>query len=171
MTLIDIIKRRRSVRGYASEEIPEEVIEELLEAARWAPSAGNRQPWHFYVVRDDGMRRGLVDVAGGQSFIAEAPVVIVICADAERSAEHYGDRGRELYCLQDTAAAMQNILLVAEAHDLGTCWIGAFDEEACSQLLDLPRHHRPVAMTPVGAKRMHPDARKRRKPGEVITYM
>ena len=117
------------------------------------------------------MREELVGVAGGQSFVAEAPVVIVVCADAERSAEKYADRGRHLYCLQDTAAAMQNIMLAAEARGLGTCWIGAFDEGACSEVLDLPSNHRPVAMTPVGVKAMHPDPRQRRDPEDTITYL
>ncbi len=171
MALMETVKGRRSIRKYSPEEVPMEVVEELLEAARWAPSAGNRQPWHFYVVTEEPQRRALVEVAGGQGFIAEAPVVIIICADAERSAEKYGDRGRSLYCLQDTAAAVQNILLAAEARDLGTCWIGAFDEKACSSVLDLPANHRPVAMTPVGRKGMDPDPRARRDLEEIVTYL
>jgi nitroreductase len=74
-----------------------------------APSAGNVQPWHFYAVRDAHLRQALAAAAFGQSFVAQAPLVIVVCADADRSATRYGDRGRTLYCFQDTAAAITNM--------------------------------------------------------------
>ncbi|MFO7941223.1 MAG: nitroreductase family protein [Bacillota bacterium] len=168
---MEAIKSRRSIRRFEPEPLPPEVVEELLEAARWAPSAGNRQPWHFYVVGDERKRRELVEAAGGQEFIAEAPIVIVVCADAERSAERYADRGRNLYCIQDTAAAIQNILLAAEDRDLGTCWIGAFDEEACARVVDVPDRHRPVAMIPVGVKAIRPKPTPRRDLDEIVTYL
>ncbi len=169
--VIDAIKDRRSTRRFDPEPLSPGVLEQLLEAARWAPSAGNRQPWHFYAVKDERKKLELVEAAGGQDFIAEAPVVVVVCADPERSAKRYGDRGRDLYCIQDTAAAIQNILLAAEERDLGTCWIGAFDEGACARVLDLTDQHRPVAMIPIGAKGMRPKPTSRRDLDEVVTYL
>ena len=145
------VRQRYSVRAYAREQpVSDEIVAGLLSAAIEAPSAGNRQPWHFYVVRDPALRVGLVQAAGGQDFIAEAPVAIVVCAHAERSAKRYGQRGATLYCLQDTAAAVVHILLAATALGLGTCWVGAFDEEQARAVLHLPPELRPVAIVPVG---------------------
>lgn len=160
----DAIRDRRSVRRFTSEEIPEATLSRLLEAACLAPSAGNRQPWFFYVVRNPGIRQDLAAAAFGQRFLAEAPVVIVACAEPAVSAARYGERGAQLYCLQDTAAAVQNLMLMAEGVGLATCWVGAFDEEAVSKILDIPSGRRPVAMVPVGysnlAERPKPPARR-----------
>jgi nitroreductase len=96
------------------------------------------------------VREDLAKAAFGQSFLKEAPVDIVVCVEPERSATRYGERGAELYCFQDTAAAAQNILLMAEGLGLSTCWVGAFDEKAVSQILEIPSGRRPVAIIPVG---------------------
>jgi nitroreductase len=153
-------------------DVPPETIERLLGAAIAAPSAGNCQPWHFIVVRDPETKRGLAEAAYGQRFVAQAPVVILVCADPGRSASRYGRRGSELYCLQDTAAATENILLGVTALGLGACWVGAFDERAAATVLELPSHLRPVAMIPIG----HPGERSghrtsRRSWPEVTTFI
>ncbi|NMB24840.1 MAG: nitroreductase family protein [Firmicutes bacterium] len=149
-SVIDAIWHRRSIREFTEEPVSDSVLTRLIEAACHAPSAGNRQPWFFYVVKDGKTRRELARAAFGQSFLEKAPVNIVVCAEPERSATRYGKRGAELYCLQDTAAAVQNILLCATGQGLGTCWVGAFDEEAVSEVLDIPLGRRPVAVIPVG---------------------
>jgi len=146
----EAIKTRRSVRNFLPDDIPDKVIASLLEAAVWAPTAGNAQPWYFYVLRDEYLKKKLTEAALSQEFIAQAPVVIIACADLDRAQASYAKRGVDLYCLQDTAAAVQNILLCAHAMGLGACWVGAFDETAAADLLDLPRHHRPVAVIPIG---------------------
>ena len=151
MDFWQVLQERYSVRAFdPSIDVPPETIDRLLEAAIRAPSAGNRQPWHFYVVRDPEVRQGLAAAAHGQGFVAQAPVTIVVCADAEQSAERYGQRGRDLYCLQDTAAAAEHILLAAVDLGLGGCWVGAFDEGQASRVLNLPGRHRPVAILPIG---------------------
>jgi nitroreductase len=146
-----VIEARHSVRAFDPDaEVSPEIVKQLLEAATRSPSAGNRQPWHFYVVRDAVVRQGLASAAYGQDFVAEAPVVIVVCAVPEQSATRYGARGRELYCLQDTAVAAEHILLAAVELGLGGCWVGAFDERQAAHLLNLPTRHRPVALLPLG---------------------
>jgi len=150
MDIWQAIRNRHSVRSFDPEAIDFATVSKILEAAIRAPSAGNRQPWHFVVVRDQKIKEALAAAANGQRFVAEAPVVIVICADPERSASRYGDRGRVLYCLQDTAAATSYILLAATALDLGSCWVGAFDERAAAEALQLSANLRPVAMVPIG---------------------
>uniref|UniRef100_A0A7C2IVG9 Nitroreductase family protein n=1 Tax=Ammonifex degensii TaxID=42838 RepID=A0A7C2IVG9_9THEO len=159
--IINVITQRTSVRQFTKEPVSREVLEQLLEAARWAPSAGNLQPWFFYVVIDENRKRCLAAAALGQGFVAEAPVVVVICAEPARSAQYYGDRGRHLYCLQDTAAATQNLLLAATAYGLGACWVGAFDENQVRQCLGIPAEFRPVALVPLG----YPAAPVEKRPG------
>jgi len=172
MDLFEAIESRRSIRRFdPAADVPPEMVERLLNAAILAPTAGNRQPWHFYVVRDPELRQGLVAAAHGQGFISQAPVAIVVCADAEQSAGRYGQRGRELYCLQDTAAAVDHILLAAVALGLGSCWVGAFDEGEAARVLDLPDHHRPVAILPIGKPAEAPARRPRQPLKEVATYL
>ncbi|MDN5358224.1 MAG: hypothetical protein PWP76_67 [Candidatus Diapherotrites archaeon] len=149
MELRDAILERRSVRSFRSDPVSEDLIDELLSYARWAPSAGNLQDWFVYVVRSEGIKRALANAAYGQDFVAEAPVVLVIAADLERAA-HYGERGVTLYSIQDTAAFTYAFMLLAHEKGLGTVWVGAFDENAVRTLLDMPSHHRPVAIIPVG---------------------
>ena len=148
--VFEAIKTRRSVRAYLPEDIPDKVIANVLEAAIWAPTAGNAQPWYFYVLRDEYLKKKLAEAALSQTFIAQAPVVIIVCADLDRAESAYGKRGVELYCIQDCAAAVQNMLLCVHALGLGACWVGAFDEQGASDLLELPRQHRPLAVVPIG---------------------
>lgn len=171
MDLWKAIEGRYSVRDFVPTEVSESTVQRILEAAIRAPSAGNRQPWHFIVVRYAEMKRELAAAAGGQDFVGSAPVVIVVCADAERSATRYGDRGRELYCLQDTAAATEHILLAATALGLGGCWVGAFDEQAAARALALPGHLRPVAMVPIGQPAMPQGERRQRRPLSEVTSL
>ncbi len=173
MDLWTAIESRYSVRAYDPiVDVPPETVDRLLAAAIRAPSAGNRQPWHFYVVRDPAMRRSLADAAYDQAFVSQAPVVIVVCADEEQSAQRYEKRGRELYCLQDTAAAIEHILLGAAALGLGSCWVGAFEEDRASRVLSLPGQHRPVAILPIGKPAHQPTRRSGRLPLDtVVSYV
>lgn len=168
MQIPDMISERRSIRAFTDREISEKEAELLVEAACLAPSAGNRQPWEFVIVRDDENKRRLAEAAYGQYFIAEAPVIFVVCADPSRSASRYGRRGIELYCLQDTAAAVQNLLLTAKANGLGSCWIGAFDEARAAEVIGAPKGVRPIAIVPVGYPAESPPPRPRRRLSEVI---
>lgn len=155
------IRGRRSVRGFRRAEIPQELLDPLIDALRWAPSAGNLQSRQFYFVTDPELRRALARAAERQTFVARAPLVVVACAD-HRIEREYEQRGVELYCLMDVAASLQNLMLVAHAHGLATCWIGALDEDAVRELLRLPQHLRPVSLVPVGYPTEHPTAPRRR---------
>jgi len=144
------ILTRTSCRAFRPDPLPEADLTRLIEALCRAPSAGNVQPWRFIVVRSDGDREALAAAAHGQSFLARAPVVIVVCGDAARSEARYGKRGRDLYVIQDTAAAVENLLIAATALGYGSCWVGAFDEKAAREALGLPGGLRPLAMVPIG---------------------
>ncbi|MCL5292132.1 MAG: nitroreductase family protein [Actinobacteria bacterium] len=149
MELYEAIHARQCIRSYGDGRIPDGVVERLLEAAVAAPSAGNLQSWRFYVVAEPRLKEGLARAAR-QRFVGQASHVIVVCADLVTAENGYGDRGRELYCFQDAAAATQNLFLAATAEGLAACWVGAFDEAAVSRLLDLPARFRPVALVPLG---------------------
>jgi nitroreductase len=170
MDVSDAIKGRRSVRAFKSTSVPQEIVDRLIDAARCAPSAGNIQPWEFIVVRKPEIKARLVEAALDQTFIEEAPVVIVVCANEARSSQGYGVRGKTLYCLQDTAAAIQNILLMAYSLGLGTCWVGAFREEEARETLKIPSGVRPIAMIPVGYPAESPSPRSRRSINQIVHY-
>lgn len=157
MDVIEAIKRRRSIRRFLEKEVDEKIVKEILECAILAPSEGNLQPWRFYVIKNKELKEKLAVCAFGQKFIASAPICIVVCADLKRTSP-YGERGRSLYCLQSTAAAIQNMMLYAVSKGLGTCWVGAFDERKVSQALFLPSHLRPVALIQVGYPAESPSA-------------
>ncbi len=150
---IETILHRHSCRDFTGGSVPEEHLKTLMECLRSSPSAGNVQPWFFYVVQREEVKKDLARAAFGQNFVAQAAVVFVVCAEPEASEAVYGERGRTLYCLQDTAAAAENLLLAATALGYGSCWTGAFDEQAARRALDIPEHLRPVAMVPVGPGR------------------
>ncbi len=168
MDVFEAIKNRRSIRGFQRKPVSEEQVKRLVEAAISAPSAGNIQPWEFIIVRDPDIKQKLSLAALDQNFIAEAPVVIAVCADKTRSSQRYGERGANLYCLQDTAAAIQNMLLAAHAMELGTCWVGAFKEDMASKALKTPSNVRPIAIIPVGYPTEKPASRRKRTFEEVI---
>lgn len=148
--VIAAILERRTVRKFTDRAVPEATIGRLLDAARMAPSAGNVQPWHFYVVLNKKCMQELKQASLGQPSVGRAAAAIVVCAIPSLARERYGDRGEQLYCIQDTAAAVQNILLAATGYGLASCWIGAFDEAAVRQAVDISEEHRPVAIVLLG---------------------
>jgi nitroreductase len=149
MDVLEAIRNRRSIRTYKKQELPQDTTEKLLEAAIWAPSAGNVQPWAFVVAAAQKTKRELSIAAYGQKDLEEASIVIVVCADEKCATESYGIRGKTLYCLQDTAAAVQNILLTACSLGLGSCWVGAFKEDEIRRVITALKEMRPIALVPV----------------------
>jgi len=168
MDVLEAISSRRSVRSFKTGTVSDDEARTLLEAAHWAPSAGNIQPWEFILVRKPETKRALSEAAFDQSFIEAAPLVVVVCADEQRSIQSYGLRGKNLFCIQDTAAAVQNILLCACSLGLGTCWVGAFEEQKVRRVLRVPDGVRPVALVPMGYPAKAPGAGSRRPLSEVV---
>jgi nitroreductase len=149
-TISFLIKRRRSVRKYLQKEVPWEVIERVLESTKYAPSAGNYQPWEFVVVRNEGTRKALIQCCFNQTWMAEAPVMIVACTNMRLAAAVFGERGAKLYGTQAVSAAIENMIITAESLDLATCWVGAFSEGMVSQILQCPEYARPCAIITMG---------------------
>ena len=170
MEVLEAIKSRRSIRKFQRRDILEGDLKIILEAAIWAPSAGNLQPWEFIIIKNNDLKRKIAMAAYGQMWIAEAPVVIIVCANIPRTSRYYGERGRTLYCIQDTAAAIQNMLLAAHALGYGGCWVGAFSEEEVKRILEIPEHVRPVAIIPIGVPAEKPRPPPRRNLDQLIHY-
>ena len=170
MDILEAVKGRRSIRTFKNRDVPEETIEKLVEAGTWSPSAGNIQPWEFVIVKNPVVKEKLAEAALNQKHVEEAPVVIVVCADEKRSSMGYGSRGRNLYCLQDTAAATQNILLAAYSLGLGACWVGAFNEDEVKEILKAPEGLKPVAMVPLGYPNEASRQRGRRLLNQIVHY-
>ncbi len=149
MDILKIIKERRSIRDFHRKQIPKDIIQKLIEALIWAPSAGNLQARKFYFVKNENIKKKIAVAALNQNFIADAPLVVIGCTDS-RISFRYGERGIYLYSIQDVACSIMNMMLVAHANGLGSTWVGAFREDEVSKILKIPNNLRPVAIVPVG---------------------
>jgi nitroreductase len=161
----EAVKARRSVRSYKPDPVPEEVLRRVLEAARLAPSARNRQAWRFIAVTDPGKIEKLAEAANGQSFVAEAPVYLAFCA----TRMHVMSCGVEAGIV-DTSIPFAYVTLAAVAEGLATCWLGAFDQDATRKILGVPAEVLVVGVTPLGYPAENPPARSRRKFDEVVSF-
>lgn len=168
MEVSEAIQKRRSIRSFdTSKQVSDEQIEKILEAGRLAPSAHNLQDWYFVAVKSPQLKEKLVEAAMGQEFVGEAGVVIVVCADLRLSDRHSTRHGEDFYLIQDTAIATSFMMLQTTELGLGTCWIGAFDEEEVKKVLNLEDHLRPVALLPVGYPAETPSPKPRRSLTEI----
>ena len=167
MDVYEAIARRKSVRKFKDEEVSEEIVSRLLEAARLAPSASNRQEWRFVVVREPAMRSQLIEAARGQKFVGEAPVVLACCAETD---EHVMACGQLCYPI-DVAIAIDHITLCTAAEGLGSCWIGAFNEDQVKELLGIPSPVRVVGLLPIGYPVDTSEVKKKRLPlADIVKY-
>jgi nitroreductase len=166
MDVMGAIRRRRSVREYRADPVPQELLDRVTEALRLAPSACNYQPWRFILVTDPGRRVEVAEACHEQMFVAEAPVVVVACALPEAAYKRMGEYWSSTEV--DVAIAVDHLTLAAAAEGLGTCWIGSFDEKALKHLLGVPAEAKIVALTPLGYPRhaalLRPVKEDERKP-------
>ena len=165
MDVYEIIKARRSVRAYQDKPIPDDVLDRLLWAAQWAPSARNVQPWKFIVVKDANLRKQLGEAANGQMFVGQAPVVI---AAVGLDPDYVMACQVPAYAV-DTSIALDHLTLAAAEEGLGTCWIGAFSQPKVKEILLVPAGQKVVALMPVGYPADEPPPERSRKPLEELT--
>ena len=163
MDVMKAILERRSIRKYLAKDVESEKIDAILEAGRWAPSASNKQPWHFIVIRDPDTRKKLADAHQYGGFMAESPVVIAVLGDPNKHPKYH---------LADPHNAVQNMLLAAHALDLGTCWMGVRDtdvESLFKEMLNVPDDYRFVCCISIGYYDV--EARKNRFDiSEIVSY-
>jgi nitroreductase len=165
--MLALLKSRRSIRRYRPDPVPDEMVEQLLEAGRWAPSASNRQPWEFIVVRDEAIRRQIAQHAAFYFIrwaqVTEAPLLIVLCGDRR-------NRFYRRFLHEDIGLAGGQIMLQAKALGLGTCWIGALDRKAIAGILKLPDHLEIVGLLTVGFPAEDPPLPPRKPLAEIAHY-
>jgi nitroreductase len=197
VNVYDAIKKRRSIRSYKPDRIPDGIMEKLLEAMRLAPSGGNRQPYRFIIVQDQDTKEKLAAACRWypgrpqvQGFIAEAPVVIVACGSVNNAVvRYYTDEGVTLKTGWDVPAevdrnqadyqsvmeidlaiALDHLTLVAAAEGLGTCWIAALDEREIKKILSIPEDKRVPVVMPVGYTDSWPEPRPRKPLEKIICH-
>lgn len=171
MEFSEVIEKRRSVRHFNTKlTVSDDDVRALLDVAVSAPTAGNIQPWRFFVIRSSDARQRLA-AALHQKWATAAPVTIVVCVDPRPCGARYGDRGEMLYSIQDTAAAVQNLLLAAVDRGLASCWVGAFDENAVRDAIGAVRPVTPIAVLPIGYSAEAAGRPARRPLAEVTTWL
>ena len=148
MEFYEVINTRRSIRSYKNTPIPEESLKRVMMAARIAPSGHNRQFWKFYIVESEDKKEKVAEACGGQTWIAEAPAVIV--AVGWKVPFSRGGYMGEMTFTMDVSIAFTQLILAARAEGLGTCWIGDFSNEKVKEALGLPDEEHVVAVTPIG---------------------
>ncbi|MHC4874402.1 MAG: nitroreductase family protein [Planctomycetota bacterium] len=166
MDIYEAVKSRYSCRNYSDKDVPEELLEKILEAARIAPSAKNFQRWRIIVVRDKETREKLIPAAKDQKFVGQAPVVLAFCSEGDN--DHVMTCGHLSYPI-DTAIIQDHVSLLATAEGLATCWIGAFYEDQVKEILDIPEGVRVVELMPLGYPAdTCPSARNRLSLDEIV---
>jgi len=158
MSLLDVIFRRRSIRRYKSKPVPDDVLKNILEAGRLAPSGDNAQPWHFIVVADSEIKREL-SKGLWRRFIKDSAFIIVGCG------EKY-----DKWSTVDVTIALENMVLAAEAQNVGSCWIGAFEEEEVKELLGVPDNLKVVALVSFGYPAEKPSPRNKKNLESIVHY-
>ena len=148
--VFDCMRESHAVRQFKQQDIPLPTLTRILEAGCWAPSAGNLQPWYFYVVINEQVKNKVAAACFDQDQINDSAVSIVILADPAKSNERYGERGAQLYCIQDTAIAAENMILAAYGLGIDSCWVGAFDEVELQKAVEAPPRLRAVAIICLG---------------------
>lgn len=162
LDVLEAILSRRSIRKYLDKSVPDDLIRKVLEAGRWAPSGGNRQPWKFIVIRDKEVKRRIAEATTGGKFLAKAPVGIAVVIDPQASR----------HPMEDGANATMCMLLAAHGLGLGACWIGAYNsiyEDEVKEILSIPKELRVLSIISLGYPAESPS--KDRKPLEELVYL
>jgi nitroreductase len=160
-SVVDVILSRRSIRNYEQKEIPKDVLDKILEAGRQAPSAINRQPWHFVVVADSKIKKEL----SGWFFsrhVKSAPIVVVGCANTGFLDKRFS--------IVNTSIALQNMVIAAWAIGVGSCWIGGFNEDKVKKLLSIPDRWKVVALVTFGYPAEIPHSKGRKPIEKIVSY-
>jgi len=170
LDVMEAIFERRSIRDFRDQPIREDQVERMVEAASFAPSAHNGQPWEFIYVDDKEKLEIMHEGRRYANMLLQAPGAFVVCARFPDKAKAAADQRVRYMCIQDTAAAVQNLLLAAHAMGLGACWIGDFDEAVLCQLFAIPQGYAPVAVIAVGYPKYTPEARPRRPVSDILHW-
>jgi nitroreductase len=157
MNFTDVVQTRRAIRKYKKDGVSEEKLQKLYEAIRLAPSGNNHQPYKFIFVKDEAKRKEIASKACHQEFLYDAPVLMIACCEEGRSF--------------DAAIAVENMVLAATNEGLGTCWVGWFERDVVSQILDMPEGMEPCILVPIGYADEVPEPKERKSIEELIAIV
>lgn len=167
MNITELVKYRKSVRSWSDKPVDIETVEKIIDAARFAPSAKNLQDWRVIAVTEPELRVKMTEIANGQNFVGEAPVILVICGDSSTGMMSC-DMPRWVV---DATILIDHITLAAAGEGLGTCWIGSFNQKACRELLHIPDGWEVVELLPLGYPANPSPVKKSRKSvSEVLNW-
>jgi nitroreductase len=167
MDFFELIEQRFSVRAYKADPVEEDVLQKILDAARLAPTAANRQPFRLLVIKTGGREEELRRIYG-RAWFTDAPLVLCLCGvSAEAWVRDSDDKS---YLDVDAAIVMDHVILAAAALGLGTCWIGAFNPDAAREVLGLPEGVEPIVFTPLGYPDAEPRPKRRKESGDLVKY-
>ena len=167
--IIEIIKSRRTIKSFNPTGVPWESVAKILDAGRHAPSCGNLQNWKFIVILEPELKTKLAEAAQEQLNLAMAGVLIIVCAEPDKAERYFGVRGERLFTVQNCAAAVENMLLEAHSLNLGSCWVGAFNEDEVREICGIPAEARPQAIVAVGYSKEVPN-KPPKFPLETVVY-
>ncbi len=167
----ETVRHRHSVRSYQSDiPVEQEKLHAIIETACSAPSAGDLQAYSITVISDPDKRQALANAAQQQNFIAEAPICLVFCTDNQRSAKKFGDRGAELYAIQDATIAAAYAQLAVVAAGMASTWVGYFNEQQVQQIIGESEKLTPIAMLSLGYPAELPEPTTRRRLDDIVSY-
>jgi len=175
MEFNEVLKRRRSIRKFKQTEIPDEKIREILELAQLAPTAGNVQAYKVKIIKSEEGKKKLKDATFTskgkglkQEWVFGAPVILVICADIEASESRFGERGKNLYAMQDATIFASYLQLVIASAGMASCWVGNIGEEELKETLNIPNDLKIIAVIPFGYPDEELKPQERKKLEEIL---
>jgi nitroreductase len=170
MDFFKAVETRHSIRAFTPELIEEAKLKKILDAVNSAPSAGNLQAYEIILVKDFTQKKKLAEACmsqGSQGSVSSASAVLVFCSNPEKASK-YGERGKDLYSIQDATIACTYAQLACAAQGIGSCWIGAFDEKAVGEVINAPFGMKVVAILPMGYPAKAPNPTSRRKLDDLV---
>jgi nitroreductase len=171
MEFDDVIRSRHSIRTFTDQPVEADKLQQILETANLAPSAGNLQAYEIYVVTDLKKRDGLSCAALAQDYIAKAPVALVFCTHPELTQGRYTERGTRLYTVQDATIACSFAMLAATNLKLGSVWVGTFDEKVVRTIIGAPETQEPVVILAIGYPDEFPEQHPRRPLTQLVHWV
>jgi nitroreductase len=171
MEFIDLINKRKSIRKFTEKPVEKEKLDKILEIINKSPSAKNQQSYEIYVVKNKDLQKKMYEKNPRQPFLFEASYILVFCGNLERAEASSGERGLTLYAINDVSIACTYAHLATYELGLASVWVGAFNEEFISNLLDLPKYLRPMAMLPIGYAAENPDPKPRRNLKDFVRFI
>jgi nitroreductase len=158
MEFNEVVRKRKMIRQYELERpVPDYIVSKIIENAHRAPSAGHTQVQEFIIIKNSSIKLKLGDAALGQSQIYDAAILIVVCSNTSRSVDRYGKRGKEFYSIIDGSFASMIMLLTAVNEGIGACFVGAFEDDKVSKILELPEYIKPIGIITLGYPAERPE--------------